>query len=141
MLTGLVLLAIAVLRGFPETAAARWLQRSVVAPLGTISRTHVIFLILMSVILIAGTELLAMAGPFDMALVLVWDVSAYIDIALTTVVIAGAARSRSGWRLVAQRVLSAIVRRGRRARRSRTGRKLLPPANDDEDQRSISVAA
>lgn len=138
MLTGLALFAIMVLRGFPETAAARWLQRMAVAPLGKISRTHVIFLILMSVILIAGTELLAMAGPFDMALVLVWDVSAYIDIALTTVVIAGASRSGAGWRMIVARLLP---RRAARARRSRPSRGALPPANDDDDRPLLLAVA
>lgn len=70
MLTGLLLGAMIVLRVFPETAIARWLDTAVAAAregLGRIERRHILFLILMSIILIAGTELLAMAGPLDIA--------------------------------------------------------------------------
>lgn len=138
MLTGLVVFAIVLLRGFPETPAARWLDRTLVAGLRKITRTHLIFLILMSVILIAGTELLAMAGPFDMALVLVWDVSAYIDIALTTAVVAGASRGGAGLRVVVARFLP---RRSARARRSRVGTpSKAKPANDDDGPRVFAVA-
>ena len=129
MLTGLVVLAMVVLRGFPETAVAKWLDRTLVAGLRRITRTHLIFLLIMGIILIAGTELLAMAGPFDMALVLVWDVSAYIDIVLTTVVVASATRGGAGWRAIVARVLP---RRASRARRRRTVRTVRPSANDDE---------
>ncbi|WP_404372018.1 hypothetical protein AB5I39_05140 [Sphingomonas sp. MMS24-J45] len=138
MLTGLVVFAIAVLRWFPETAVARWLRRVLVAPLGKITRTHLIFLVLMTVILIAGTEVLAMAGPFDMALVLVWDVSAYIDIALTTVMVASASRGAAGWRMVVARLLP---RRGARARRGRgAAARKAEPANDDDGPRMLAVA-
>lgn len=138
MLTGLILFATIVLKVMPETAVARWLDRTLVAGLHKITRTHLIFLILMSVILVAGTELLAMAGPFDMALVLVWDLSAYIDIVLTTAVVAGANRGGAGLRMVVARVLP---RRAARARRSRSARKVLPPANDDEDRPGQALAA
>ena len=129
MLTGLAILATIVLRWFPETAVARWLDRTLVAGLRRITRTHLIFLVLMGVLLVAGTELLAMAGPFDMALVVMWDVSAYIDIVLTTVVVATATRGGAGWRAIVARI---PPRRAPRARRRRKGRKMLPPANDDE---------
>ena len=129
MLAGLTVCMMIALIGFPETALARWLDRTVVAALRKITRTHLIFLILMSVVLIAGTELLAMAGPFDMALVVLWDVSTYVDIALTTVVVASAARGGAGWR-----GLIGYVRRAERprARRNRTRKPAAPPANDDE---------
>ena len=129
MLTGLMICATIVLYWFPDTPIARWLDRTLVAAARKITRTHLIFLILMSVILIAGTELLAMAGPFDMALVVMWDVSAYIDIVLTTAVVAGAARGGAGRRAIVARL---TARRSPRARRHRPARKMLPPSNDDE---------
>ena len=140
MLTGLLVFAMIVLWGFPETAAARWTARQVAAvatALRKVSRTHLIFLVLMTVILIAGTELLAMAGPFDMALVLMWDVSAYIDIVLTTVVVASAARGGAGWRAMIARI---APRRAPRARRQRAARKAAAPAND-EDRAGFALAA
>ena len=138
MLTGLMLFATIVLKMTPETACARWLDRTLVAALRKITRTHLIFLILMSIVLIAGTELLAIAGPFDMALVVLWDVSAYIDIVVTTLVVAGASRGGAGLRMIVARVLP---RRAARARRTRRSRSALPPANDDEDRPLLSVAA
>ena len=141
MVTGFLICVMIVLRGFPETALARWLDRTLVAAVRRITRTHVIFLVLMSVILIAGTELLAMAGPFDMALVLMWDVSAYIDIVLTTVVVAGAARGGAGWRMVTQRLRSGIVRRTGRARRSRSTAKAARKRANDDDRPAFARAA
>lgn len=137
MLTAMVVAVMVVLRAFPETRVARWLDRTLIAALHRITRTHLIFLILMAVILIAGTELLAMAGPFDMALVLVWDVSAYVDIVLTTAAVAGIARGGAGWKVLVGRF---APRRAERARRQRAARKTAPPANDDE-RRTMALAA
>lgn len=132
MLTGLLIFAMVVLKGFPETAAARWLDRTVQATLTAarrVKRQHIIFLILMTVILAAGTELLAIGGPFDMALVLMWDVSAYIDIVLTTIVVASATRSSAGLHTIVARF---TPRRAARAKRQRSVKKATPPANDDD---------
>lgn len=140
MLTGLLVFAMVVLRGFPETAAARWLDRVVaasVAALGRIERRHLIFLILMTVVLIAGAELLAMGGPLDAGLIVLWDISTYIDIVLTTVAVAAAARGATGWRVIAVRF---APRRTSRARRQRAARKGTPPANDD-DRARFALAA
>jgi len=135
MLTGLPICTMIVLKGVPETTVARWLDRTLVAALRKITRTHLIFLMLMSVILIAGTELLALAGPFDMALVVMWDVAAYIDIILaaaTAIATVAMTRRRSGWRVVTRRFRSAIVRRTGRARRRRpSADRSCKPANDD----------
>lgn len=139
MLTGLLVFAMVVLRGFPETAAARWLDRVVaasVAALGRIERRHLIFLILMTVVLIAGAELLAMGGPLDAGLIVLWDISTYVDIVLTTAVIAGATRGAVGWRAIVARF--APRRSG--ARRRRVARKAAKPANED-DRPAFALAA
>jgi hypothetical protein len=139
MLTGLLVMAMVVLSGFPETATARWLDRAltaVVAALGRIERRHLIFLILMTVILVAGAELLAMGGPLDAGLIAMWDVSTYLDIVLTTVVVAGATRGVVGWRAIVGRF---APRRAARARRRRIVRNAVKPAN--EDDRPLAVAA
>ncbi|GHH22586.1 hypothetical protein GCM10008023_32760 [Sphingomonas glacialis] len=141
MLTGLLVFAIVVLKRFPETAAARWMMRMVGATLtalGRVERKHVIFLALMTVVLVAGTELLALAGPFDIALVLLWDISAYVDIVLTTMVVATATRGMTGWHALVARIAS---RRSPRARRQRSVRKAAPSANDDERPAAFARAA
>lgn len=142
MLTGLLLGAMIVLRVFPETAIARWLDTAVATAregLGRIERRHILFLILMSIVLIAGTELLAMAGPFDMALVVLWDVSTYIDIVLTTAVVAAATRGGAGWRTLVARFLPHRAPRARRRRRR--GKRATPPSANDDDRPAFARAA
>lgn len=140
MLTGLLVYTIIVMQFFPETAVARWLDRTVAITrdvFGRIERRHLIFLMLTAVILIAGAELLAIAGPFDMALVVLWDVSTYIDIVLTTAVIATATRGSAGWRAIIARLLP---RRAPRARRRR-GVQATPPSANDDDRPAFARAA
>ncbi|MDR6848625.1 hypothetical protein J2X47_000068 [Sphingomonas sp. BE270] len=140
MLTGLLVYTIIVMQFFPETAVARWLDRTVAITrdvFGRIERRHLIFLMLTAVILIAGAELLAIAGPFDMALVVLWDVSTYIDIVLTTAVIATATRGGAGWRTLIARFLP---RRAPRARRRR-GVQATPPSANDDDRPAFARAA
>ena len=141
MLTGLLVFAIVVLKRFPETAAARWMMRMVgetLTALGRVERKHLIFLALMTLVLVAGTELLALAGPFDIALVLLWDISAYVDIVLTTVVVTTATRGSLGGRALVARF---APRRAPRARRQRSARKAAPPSNDDERPAVFARAA
>jgi hypothetical protein len=140
MLTGLLMYTIIVLRLFPETAAARWLDRIVGITrdaVGRIERRHLVFLALMAVILIAGAEMLAVAGPFDMALVMLWDVSTYIDIVLTTAVVATATRGGAGWRAIVARFLP---RRAPRARRRR-GKRAAPPSANVDARPALARAA
>lgn len=141
MLTGLLLAMMVVVLRFPETALARWVQRMMIdAPrerLAKLERRHLIFVALMTLIVLAGGELLAMVGPFDMALVVLWDVSTYIDILLTGTLVATTARSGAGVRAVVARLR---LQRRPRARRCRPARKALAPANDD-DRRGCALAA
>lgn len=142
MLVGLLALITVTLRCWPETAAARWIQRAVIdatgARLATLERRHLIFVVLMSIVLIVGGELLAMAGPLDMALIVLWDISTYVDIVVTTAVVATAARAGPGLR---NSVARLIPRRAARARRARPSRKELPSANDDDDRAGFLRAA
>jgi hypothetical protein len=135
MLAGLLLLITVTLRCCPGTSAAQWIQRMLVdgtrARLATLERRHLIFVVLMATILIFGGELLAMAGPFDMALVVLWDVSTYVDIVVTTAVVATAARAGLPLRNSMTRLLP---RRAGRTRRTRAVRKELSTAKDDDDR-------
>ena len=127
MLTGLLVYSIIVLRLFPETATARCLDRIVGITrdaFGRIERRHLIFLALMAVILIAGAEL--------------WDVSTYIDIVLTTAVVAAATRGGAGWRTLIARFLP---HRAPRARRRRRGKRAAPPSANDDDRPAFARAA
>jgi hypothetical protein len=138
MIAVLLLAAIFTARFLPESAFGAWLNRVAMPPvvgrLSRIERKHVIFAVAMTLILLFAGEALAMAGPLDMGLVFVWDVSAYLDIAIATLTIAATARGR-GWRsfrpgLVAPAALlrRRPVARARRVHRPTAGK----PANDDE---------
>lgn len=141
MLTVLLLGVTAILRGFPETAVALWLDRQVTeiaARAARIERRHLVFLALMTLVLVAGSELLAIGGPLDGALVLLWDVSTYLDIVMVSVTVAAVARGRMVLRLVAPRLARVLPRR--RTPRTRAARPERPSANDD-DHRAFALAA
>ncbi len=133
MLAGLLLLITVTLRWWPETSAARWIQRMLVdatrARLATLERRHLILLVLIPIMLIAGAEMLAMLGSADLAMFVLLDMASYIDIVLTGVVVATATRTGASFRAVRRLVLP---RRATRARRSRLSKTEVLPANDDE---------
>ncbi|WP_010183241.1 hypothetical protein [Sphingomonas sp. PAMC 26605] len=142
MLTGLLVFAMVVLRVFPETAAAQWLDRMVratVAAVRQVERRHLVFLVLMTLLLTIGVEALAVMGPLDLAtIVVMWDISTYIDVVVTTVVVAMATRGSIGWRALVTRF---APRRAPRARRQRSARKAAPSSNDDERPAAFARAA
>ncbi len=142
MLTGLLVFAMVVLRGFSGTAAARWLDRMVRATVDAarqVERRHLIFLVIMTLLLTIGVEALAVMGPLDLAtIVVMWDISTYIDVVVTTVVVATATRGSLGWRALVTRF---EPRRAPRARRQRSARKGAPSANDDERRAEFARAA
>ncbi len=142
MLTGLLVFAMVVLRGFSETAATRWLDRMVRATVDAarqVERRHLIFLVIMTLLLTIGVEALAVMGPLDLAtIVVMWDISTYIDVVVTTVVVATATRGSLGWRALVTRF---APRRAPRARRQRSARKAAPSANDDERRAVLAHAA
>lgn len=132
--------AVLAMRWFPQTRIARWFAsatEATIAAAARIERRHLVFVILMTVILVAGTELLAMAGPLDVGLVVMWDVATFVDALLATATLAAVARGRSGWRYVAQRL---VPRRGARRRR-RAARAVVKADNDDEGHRGLALAA
>ena len=142
MVTGLLLTMVAVLRWFPETATARWLERQVAetsARLAAIERRHLVFLVLMTVVLVAGAELLAIGGPLDAGLVLLWDVATYLDIVFVTASVAAVARGRSAWRIVATRWLPRIRPRRRARRTAAKARPDRRSANNDERARPLAA--
>ena len=108
------------------------------ARLATLERRHLIFVVLMATVIIFGGELLAMAGPLDMALIVLWDVSTYVDIVVTMAVVATAARAGPGLRTIVAR---RLPRRAARARRTRSVRKDVPSANEDDDRAAFLRAA
>lgn len=142
MLAGLLLLITVTLRCFPETSAAHWIQRIMVdatcARLATLERRHLIFFALMSIVIVVGGEVLAMAGPLDMALVVLWDISIYLDIVVTAAVVTTATRAGPALRNSMTRLLP---RRAGRARRTRAARKEPSSANDDDDRAAFLRAA
>lgn len=142
MLSCLLACAVLAMRWFPGTPAARWFARATeatIAAAARIERRHLVFVILMTVILVAGTELLAMAGPLDVGLVVMWDVATFVDALLATATLAAVARGRSGWRYVAQRL---APRRAARARRRRSAARAVVKAdNDDEGHGGLALAA
>lgn len=127
-----VLTVMAMLERWRDLPAVRSLRRLLVdkpaAWLNTLTRRHLIFGTLMLVIVITGGEMLAALGPLDMSLILLWDVSAFIDVVVAVTTLAASARITRGWNLLAQRQPIRTSRRRPRARRRPTARK---PGNDD----------
>lgn len=139
MLPALLLAAMLTVRFLPASEVGAWLDRRVMRPcaaeIGRIERKHVIFAVAMALIVLLFREALALAGPLDMGLVLVWDASVYIDVTVAVWTIAAATRGAGAWRAVRPHI-AAIAARVRRAPRPRTPRSRTrtarPPANDDD---------
>lgn len=125
----------------------RWLVEKPADRLNHMDRRHVIMLVLFALILAFGGELLAAAGPLDLSMVLLWDVSVYLDAVMVSVALATAARSVSAGRYIkrtvarrfnraghARRPRSAAARSTRRATNSRSS------AHDD-DRAPLALAA
>ena len=121
--------------------AVRPLRRMLVdtpaAWLNGLTRKHLIFGALMLAVVLVGGEMLAALGPLDMPLILLCDVSAFIDVAVVTITLAASARITGGWRmLVGQRPLRARSRRARAHRRP-----AAPRGDNDEDDGPLRLAA
>lgn len=121
--------------------AVRPLRRMLVdtpaAWLNGLTRKHLIFGALMLAVVLVGGEMLAALGPLDMSLILLWDVSAFIDAAVVTITLAASARITGGWRmLVGQRSPRARSRRARMHRRPAERK-----GDNDEDGGALRFAA
>lgn len=133
-------LLIVALRCWGALPAMRGLHRRLVerpaAWLNALDRRHLLFVLLLLAALAAGGELLAMLGPLDMGLVLLWDMATVVDAAIAASVVAGATRLRHGVRYLALRIGGAR-RRERRTRRA----SVRPAANDDGKRPPLRCAA
>lgn len=133
---------VAVMLRAPETPAARWLhQHCVEEPLllaERFERKHILFLIV-GVIALQG---FAMTLPAEMAMIMAWDLTVYVDLMIAGWTLSAFARLRSikAWMaLQAQRVMPRRARaRARRIRRPVARRR---PANDDEPARFALLLA
>lgn len=128
-----VLALMAMLDRWRDLPAVRPLRRVLVdkpaAWINTLTRKHLIFATLMLIVIITGGQMLAALGPLDMSLILLWDVSAFVDVAVAVTALAASARITSGWHLLAQ---WRPIRTGRRRPRARRRPRLRQPGNDDD---------
>jgi hypothetical protein len=122
-------------------AMHRWLVEKPATRLNSLDRRHVILLILIAIILATGGELLAAAGPIDLSMILLWDVSVYLDAAILSITLASAARSVAAGRYLKAVAARRLTRAGhvRRPRRTRHDKPSAPTANDDD--RSVQTCA
>ena len=130
------LFVITVMLRYPQIPMARALRRHGIEPLARwlnqLDRRQLIFFFLLASTVLLGCELLAALGPLDMGLVLLWDVSLYVDALLSAVAVASVARLLPTLRFWRARP------RPRARRRCSAARKVA--RNDDEDGRSLIAA-
>lgn len=137
----MVMLALAL---FPEVPVCRGLSALVVeCParwLNALARRQLIFVVIMSFIVIAGAGAIAGLVTADLAMLLAWDASLYVDTIIAVWTVAAATRGlavvRRSWawaaRFVGGRARQRAVRRGRPASK---------PANDDERRGAFALVA
>lgn len=133
-LTGLV----AVMLGAPDTPAARWLHRHLVEePLRLaerFERKHVLFLVV-GLIALQG---FAMTSPAEMAMIMAWDATVYVDLLITGWTLSAFARLRSVRAWMTLQTARFLPRRARvRARRVRRAVERTRAANDDDPAPSM----
>lgn len=131
-------------------ALSRWRDLPAVRPLhrllvesparwgNALTRRHMVFATLMLIVVVTGGQMLAALGPLDMSLVFLWDVSAFVDVAIAATTLAAGTRIARHWRLV------ALWRPGRaRPRRPRARRREAAPkpGNDDDGAGRWALAA
>ncbi|MBX9881590.1 MAG: hypothetical protein K2X73_06405 [Sphingomonas sp.] len=120
----------------PAIAALhRFTVRPIAALLNRLDRRQLIFYVLaLAFVLLAG-EWLVMAGPLDLALLMAWDVSLYVDAVL------GAALVASVTRVMPLLRFAGRLRPRPRARRPRRARPAANPgANDDDHPAHLLIA-
>ena len=139
--TGLMLIAIIIMKLWPETASARWLQQMLVvrpfAFLAGITRQQIILMMVTFVLLIAFSEL----GAPQMATLVAVDVSMVVDAMITVWTIAALTRVKGSW--TALRALLPVrgQARPRRRRNQRNAMAIRSGANDDEHPGAFAHAA
>jgi len=133
MLASMLIVAMAIMKMWPQMPTSRWLHRALVEiPLelaAGVERKHLIFV----AILLAGMLALAMMGPLDMALIGMWDLAVYLDVATAVLTITAVARGRSAWLLIRAWAVGMTARIGVRRLRPRAVRpRIRRGANDDD---------
>lgn len=133
MLASMLIVAMAIMKLWPQTPTSRWLHRALVEiPLelaAKVERKHLIFV----AILLTGMLALAMMGPLDLALVGMWDLAVYLDVATAVLTITAVARGRSAWLLIRAWAAGMTTRIGARRPRPRAVRpRIRRGANDDD---------
>ncbi len=140
MLIGMLLGLLAVMWRFPETPTARFLHdRLVEQPLRWVARCQrpqLIFAIVIAAMLLCGGEVIAIAGSFDLAVVMAWDLSLFVDAVIATSLVGAIARGRTVFRSLRSRWTAPAAPAVRRTRsRSRRGprRPRRVVRTDDDD--------
>jgi hypothetical protein len=132
MLTGLLALALVVMKLYPSTPVARslhrWLVEWPVEAAGRMERRH---LILIAILLCCGPSLAAL-GSADFMMLYAADLSLYADAVLVTSLSAVGLSLKRGWSAFVHRAFG--LKRGRprqRSRRVRAPGSVSAAANDD----------
>ncbi|MEQ1812719.1 MAG: hypothetical protein ABL889_22520 [Terricaulis sp.] len=134
MILGLLALCIVIIRGFPETTTAQWLNKVLVEQplewLSKLKRRDIILLFTTVVLLFTAGEFIAVFGAAEM-LALAANLSLYVDAVMVTTAATIAAAIATAWRGVRTR-LSIWWRRGA-TRQIRARKTRRPKSVDDED--------
>lgn len=132
MLLGALLALIAVMWRFPATPLGRWLRETIVVPLASASRQHLVFVLIIAALFVAGSELIAIAGSYDLAMLAAWDLSLYVDAVIATVIVGVVARGAFVVRVLRARLTRSPAKRprGRRRRARRSARKQVTDAGE-----------
>jgi hypothetical protein len=107
---------------------AKWLMR--------IELRHLLFVLLMALVLAFAGDLLVIGGPLDAGLIVLWDISTYVDILMLASIAGLASRTATAWRVAKARLSGTRAGAFRGCRRARSTRRkpvrAKPPANDDD---------
>jgi len=149
MLFALTIAAIMLaLRCFPDAIVSKIVASKLIQPVAAllmkVERRHILFFLLFAAVIMFAGELLALGGPLDAGLIVLWDVATYVDI-LSVLAVAGAtSRCLAAWRAVKARISRSRMRQARpRTNRARAVRRrserAAPPANDDDQDADGAV--
>lgn len=135
---GLCLALMLVMRFAPQSPLGRWLNLNFIQEplvrMAALERHHLIFLVIVSVMLLAAGETIAIYGTFEWAMISAFDLSIYLDAVAVTAVLGTAARFRSVMQVLRGRRIARTMPKRAARRRRRTwagGRK--PPAKSAND--------
>lgn len=118
---------------WPQLPAARWLHRTIIeTPLdliGKMERRHIIFALLALFLF----QAYAMVATVDLATLVLWDLSLYVDLFITVwaIKLSAGVEGIKTWGKTKAASLVRAFRLPNRSRASRIRRK-RPPANDDD---------